>query len=151
VTTWVQIQPATTGSSFLAGTGGVPGGREAGDWVAKNVPAGAGVVSIGPSMANIIQFYGHRETKGLSVSPNPLYRNPVYEPVDNPDLRIRNGEVKYLVWDSYSASRTSFFSDGLRTYAQRYHGQIVHQEFVTVKTSDGPLKRPVITIYELHP
>jgi hypothetical protein len=151
VTTWVQVQPATTGSSFLAGTGGVPGGREAGEWVAKNVPAGAGVVSIGPSMANIIQFYGHRETKGLSVSPNPLYRNPVYEPVDNPDLRIRNGEVKYLVWDSYSASRTSFFSDGLRTYAQRYHGQIVHQEFVTVKTSDGPLKRPVITIYELHP
>jgi 4-amino-4-deoxy-L-arabinose transferase-like glycosyltransferase len=151
VTTWIQIQPAATGSSFLAGTGGVPGGREAGEWVAKNVPPGAGLLAVGPSMANIIQFYGHRETKGLSVSPNPLYRNPVYEPVDNPDLRIRNGELKYLVWDSYSASRSSFFSDGLRTYAQRYHGQIVHQEFVTVHTSDGPLKRPIITIYELQP
>lgn len=151
ITSWTQVQPAATGSSFLAGTGGVPGGREAGEWVADNVPAGAGLLAIGPSMANIIQFYGHRETKGLSVSPNPLYRNPVYEPVDNPDLQIRDGALKYLVWDSYSASRSSFFSDGLVTYARRYHGRIVHQEFVTVDTADGPLRRPVITIYELLP
>jgi len=150
-TTWTRIQPAATGSSFLAGTGGVPGGREAGAWVADNVPDGAGLLAIGPSMANIIQFYGHRQVLGLSVSPNPLYRNPVYEAVDNPDLRIRRGEANYLVWDSYSASRSSFFSESLLTYKDRYHGQIVHQEFVTVDTADGPIRRPVITIYEVRP
>jgi len=104
-TSWVRVQPAGAGSSFLAGTGGVPGGREAGEWVAENVPAGAGMLALGPSMANIIQFYGHRKVLGLSVSPNPLYRNPVYEPVQNPDLQIREEDVKYLVWDSSFRSR----------------------------------------------
>jgi 4-amino-4-deoxy-L-arabinose transferase-like glycosyltransferase len=150
-TSWTRIQPASTGSSFLAGTGGVPGGREAGAWVADHVPAGAQLLAIGPSMANIIQFYGHHKSMGLSVSTNPLYRNPVYEPVDNPDLHIRHGELKYLVWDSYSASRSSFFSDRLITYAERYHGQVVHQEFVTVSTSQGDLQRAVIIIYEVRP
>jgi len=129
----------------------VPGGREAGAWVADHVPAGAQLLAIGPSMANIIQFYGHHKSMGLSVSTNPLYRNPVYEPVDNPDLHIRHGELKYLVWDSYSASRSSFFSDRLITYAERYHGQVVHQEFVTVSTSQGDLQRAVIIIYEVRP
>jgi hypothetical protein len=151
VTTWIRIQPAATGSSFLAGTGGVPGGREAGAWVADNVPAGAELLAIGPSMANIIQFYGHRRTMGLSVSTNPLHRNPVYDPVDNPDQHIRHGEVKYLVWDSFSASRSPFFSERLLRYAERYHGQIAHQEFVSVSTSQGELRRPVIIIYEVRP
>jgi hypothetical protein len=71
--------------------------------------------------------------------------------VDNPDLHIRHGELKYLVWDSYSASRSSFFSDRLITYAERYHGQVVHQEFVTVSTSQGDLQRAVIIIYEVRP
>ena len=50
------------------------------------------MLAIGPSMANIIQFYGHRKAYGLSVSPNPLHRNPVYQPVANPDLLIRDSE-----------------------------------------------------------
>ncbi len=94
---------------FLAGTGGVPGGREAGLWVRENIPEGAKLVAIGPSMANIIQFYGHRRTYGLSVSSNPLHRNPVYEPVVNPDKLIRSGELQYFVYDAFSASRTNSF------------------------------------------
>ena len=79
VLSWTSID--TRGStSFLAGTGGVPGGRETGLWVRDNTPAGAQVLSIGPSMANILQFYGHRKVLGLSVSPNPLHRNPAYTP-----------------------------------------------------------------------
>jgi len=150
VTSWIRIQPAATGSSYLAGTGGVPGGREAGAWVAENVPAGAQLLAVGPSMANIIQFYGHRKAMGLSVSTNPLYRNPVYDPVENPDLSIRHGEMKYLVWDSYSASRSPFFSDRLLTYAQTYGGKVVHQEFVPVSTSHGHLDRAVIIIYQVQ-
>jgi hypothetical protein len=151
VPSWQQIQPAAGGTSFLAGTGGVPGGREAGQWVAENLPRGARLMAVGPSMANIIQFYGQRQVQGLSVSPNPLYRNPVYDPVDNPDAQIRSGNLQYLVWDSFSGARSSFFSARLLFYVERYHGRIVHQEFVTVDTSEGPVRQPVITIYEVRP
>jgi hypothetical protein len=151
VTTWIRVQPASAGTQFLAGTGGVPGGREAGQWVADNTPVGAEMLAVGPSMANIIQFYGHRRVFGLSVSPNPLYRNPVYEPVNNPDLQIRRGDLQYLVWDSYSASRSPFFSRHLLAFAERYHGRIVHQELVSVPTTAGPVSKPVVVIYEVSP
>jgi 4-amino-4-deoxy-L-arabinose transferase-like glycosyltransferase len=148
---WSRVQPASSGSTFLAGTGGVPGGREAGQWVDHHVPVGADLLAMGPSMANIIEFYGHRHVYGLSISPNPLHRNPVYEPVLNPDLQIRHSNLQYLVWDSYSASRSPFFSRHLLSYAERYHGTIVHQEFVTVDSASGPVRKPVITIYEVRP
>ena len=83
-------------------------------------------------------------------SPNPLYRNPVYEPVINPDLQIRQGNVQYLVWDSFSAGRSSFFSRRLLSFAERYHGRVVHQEFITATTDEGPVREPVITIYEVR-
>jgi 4-amino-4-deoxy-L-arabinose transferase-like glycosyltransferase len=151
LTSWVRVQPASAGSTFLAGTGGVPGGREAGEWVAENVPVGAEMLAMGPSMANIIQFYGHRRVLGLSISPNPLHRNPVYDPVVNPDLQIRHNNLQYLVWDSFSASRSPFFSGHLLSYAERYNGRIVHQEFVTVDTSSGEVRKPVIIIFEVRP
>ena len=71
-------------------------------------------MTIGPSMANIVQYYGHRKAYGLSVSPNPLHRNPSYEPVNNPDRAIRDNELQYVVWDSFSAARSSYFSSKLR-------------------------------------
>ncbi len=58
-TTWQRIQPETS-ATFIAGTGGVPGGREAGTWIQENVPQYARLLTIGPSMANILQFYGQR-------------------------------------------------------------------------------------------
>ena len=150
VTSWIRVQPGSGGSSFLAGTGGVPGGREAGEWIDANLPVGAELLALGPSMANILQFYGGHEVRALSVSPNPLYRNPVYEPVINPDLQIRQGNVQYLVWDSFSAGRSSFFSRRLLSFAERYHGRVVHQEFITTTTDEGPVREPVITIYEVR-
>lgn len=152
LTSWGRVSPAQAGESFLAGSGGVPGGREAGEWVGANLPEGAQLLAVGPSMANIIQWYGDRKTYGLSVSPNPLHRNPVYEPIVNPDLLLRNGELHYLVWDSYSASRSPFFSDKLLTFAERFHGRIVHQEFIEVTTTSGErVEQPVIVIYEVRP
>jgi hypothetical protein len=137
---------------FLAGSGGVPGGREAGNWIRENAPEGATLMTIGPSMANILQFYGHRRAYGLSVSPNPLHRNPSYQPIDNPDLQIRNSEIQYLVWDAFSAARSSFFSEKLLTYAQRYNGRVVRIESVTIALSDGAtVSRPVVIIYAVHP
>ena len=46
-------------------------------------------MTIGPTLSNIIQFYGHRRSQGLSVSQNPLHRNPAYDPIGNPDGAIR--------------------------------------------------------------
>jgi putative flippase GtrA len=147
---WASINTANA-TSFLAGTGGVPGGREAGMWVAAHTPEGAQMLAIGPSMANIIQFYGHREVLGLSISPNPLHRNPVYTPVGNPDLLLRTGQVQYLVWDAYSAARTHYFSQRLMTYVRRYRGSVAHMQTVAVETSSGQVRRPVIVIYEVRP
>ncbi|HEX6287724.1 MAG TPA: glycosyltransferase family 39 protein [Herpetosiphonaceae bacterium] len=148
---WSRIQPATS-DTFLAGSGGIPGGREAGRWISEHVPEGAQLLTIGPSMANVLQFYGHRKAYGLSVSPNPLHRNPSYEPIPNPDMHIRSGELQYLVWDSFSAARSSFFSEKILRYASRYHGRIVHSQSVTVTGANGErTTKPIIIIYEVRP
>src|SRR5262249_7602513 len=113
VASWGLVNPSTSGT-FLAGTGGVPGGREAGRWLPGPAPQGAHLLAIGPSMANILEFYGQRRAYGLSVSASPRDRNPAYQPVDNPDLWVRTGQVQYLVWDSYTAVRTPFFARKIR-------------------------------------
>jgi len=134
-------------ATFLAGSGGVPGGREMGAWIQTNVPEGATMLAIGPSMANIVEFYGHRRAYGLSVSSNPLRRNPSYEPVGNPNRRISQSDIQYLVWDSYSASRTKFFARQLATYASTFHGRAVY----TYTVRSGGVAVPVIRIYEVRP
>jgi 4-amino-4-deoxy-L-arabinose transferase-like glycosyltransferase len=148
---WQGIQTSTS-TLFLAGSGGVSGGRETGLWLDANVPEGAKLMTLGPSMANILQFYGHRKAYGLSVSPNPLHRNPSYEPIRNPDLQIRSGDMQYIVWDSFSAARSPFFSEKMMDYVRRYHGRVVHSESVEVMTLDGePILKPVIIVYEVRP
>jgi len=148
---WARVMPSQS-DTFLAGSGGIPGGRETGEWIQNEVPEGSIFMTIGPSMANIIKWYGHQDAYGLSVSPNPLHRNPSYEPVYNPDYDIRTGELQYLVWDSFSAGRTSFFSEKLLWYVQKYNGRAVHTETVTVETPDGAtVEKPVIIVYKVHP
>ena len=152
IPTAIRIDPRSQGTEFLAGSGGVPGGREAGLWIGENTPKGAQILALGPSMANIIQFYGDRKAYGLSVSPNPLHRNPVYEPIDNPDLWIRSNDLQYVIWDSYSASRSEFFSDRLLNYVERYNGRVLHTEFIEVSAGAGKsIEKPVIIIYEVRP
>jgi len=149
--TWRSIFPSTSGR-LLAGSGGVPGGREAGEWIAQNTPEGSTLMTIGPSMANILQFYGHRWAYGLSVSPNPLHRNPSYDPVPNPDFSIRGGAIQYLVWDAFSAGRSTFFSEKLLRYVRRYNGRAIHTEFITVTgAKGGTTLKPVIVIYAVRP
>jgi hypothetical protein len=151
VPSWQQVQ-AVISDQFLAGSGGIPGGRDAGLWIRDNVPSGAKLITIGPSMANILQFYGHRQAFGLSVSPNPLRRNPSYTAIRNPDLQLRTGEMQYLVWDSFSASRSAHFGDRISELAQRYNGRVIHTETVPVVTPEGATAvKPVIIIYEVRP
>jgi Dolichyl-phosphate-mannose-protein mannosyltransferase len=148
---WQRVQkPGRDG--YLAGAGGVPGGRELGEWIDRSVPRGAAFMTVGPSMANLVQYYGHRKAYGLSVSPNPLNRNPSYEPLTNPNEAIRGDDLQYLVWDAFSADRSSTFSGKLRAYARRYHGRVVHTELLPARTRAG--KRtgtPAIVVYEVRP
>jgi MFS family permease len=135
----------------LAGGGGVSGGREAGQWIDTNLPASAQLVTIGPSMGNILEFYGHRTTRALSVSPDPLKRNPSYEPIRNADLSVRTGEFRYLVWDAFSAARTSHFSDKLMELVRRYDGRLVHVQTLSGAASGTTIGTPIIQIYEVQP
>jgi hypothetical protein len=144
---WSRIQPSES-AVFLAGSGGIAGGREAGLWIREHTPAGAQLMTVGPSMANVISFYGHRTVYGLSVSPNPLRRNPSYDPIPNPDLQIRSNELQYVVWDSYSAARSPFFAAKLMDYVDRYHGRQVHAYSVTPAGTGTPT--PVIVVYEVR-
>ena len=148
---WSRVETVPS-DRLLAGSGGMPGGRETGDWIRQYVPEGAVFLCIGPSMANVVQFYGHRKAYGLSVSPNPLTRNPSYDPILNADRSIRTGEVQYLVYDVYSASRSAHFGDRILDFAERYHGTIVHVAYVTITDENGARQRtPVIIIFEVRP
>lgn len=148
---WSQAQAAVS-DQFTAGTGGIPGGREMGVWIKQNVPVNARFLALGPSMANLIQFYGERKAYGLSVSPNPLRRNPSYEPVINPDLQLRSGNIQYIVWDSFSAARSSFFEQGLLKYVQKYNGRVVHTETISMESPDHIVNvKYIIIIFEVRP
>jgi hypothetical protein len=151
VASWQRIQPSASGK-LLAGSGGVPGGRELGRWIDGHVPDGATFLTVGPSMANLVQFYGHRRAYGLSVGTNPLHRNPAYEPIPNPDLAMRTNELQYVVWDAFSAARSPFFAEKLLRYVQRYHGRAVHTESMTISTpAHERARRPLSVVYEVQP
>jgi 4-amino-4-deoxy-L-arabinose transferase-like glycosyltransferase len=139
------------GTSRMAGAGGIPGVREMGTWIQDNVPDDAIFVAIGPSMANLIQFYGHRRAFGLSVSANPLNRNPSYYPLINPDSHLRYGDVQYLVYDAFTASRSPFFTETLKRYVDTYGAQVVFSYSATGTDDAGsPTGTPLIIIYEVR-
>jgi hypothetical protein len=109
-------------------------------------------MTIGPSMSNLVQYYGHRRAYGLSVSPNPLNRNPSYEPLVNPDQALRDNELQYVVWDAFSASRSPKFSSRLLRYAARYNGRAVHSEVLPATGAHGlTARRPAIVVFEVRP
>ena len=113
IPTWDRIEGSATGRA--AGRGGRAAGRARGGRVdrRRTSPRERRFMTIGPSMANLVQYYGHRKAYGLSVSPNPLNRNPSYEPLVNPDQALRDNEIQYVVWDAFSASRSPSFSSRL--------------------------------------
>jgi hypothetical protein len=147
-----QAVASTSISGSLAGTGGLPGGREVGFWVKENVPQGATFLTEGPTLANIIEFYGQRQAYGLSVSPNPIRRNPAYDPLYNPDRALQLNQVQYIATDIWSAQRSPFFDALLRRYVARYHGVLVHKQYADATDSSGRTSNQVvIEIFEVRP
>ena len=139
------------GYAFTAGTGGLEASRPVGDWIRQNTLPDSQFLTIGPSLANIIQFYGKRRALALSVSPNPLHRNPTYQPVFNADLMVRTNTLQYLVYDSYSAARTPFFAQRLMSFVHKYNGILVYADVQPVLQANGSTANvPVVLIYEVH-
>jgi len=151
VPAWARIEPSAS-ATFLAGSGGLNGGRAAGLWILRNVQDGARLLAIGPSAANVLEFYGHQPVAALSVSPDPRNRNPAYTPVPNPDLAMRRGDFQYVVWDAYTAARTPYFAGQARRLASKYHGVAVYTSTVTVQAPGGArLVEPAFVIYQVRP
>lgn len=147
---------AAPANSGLAGAGGLDGGRAAGRWTASHTPSDAMFMTIGPSLANLIQFYGGRPADGLSVSPNPLHRNPSYRSIDNADAALRTGAYTYIVWDAYSAARSPFFAARAEQLIQRFHavpvatergvlGGVPDQKLVVIYRVGAP-KKPAVAV-----
>jgi dolichol-phosphate mannosyltransferase len=148
---WERSQPSFS-TNFLAGSGGMIGGREAGDWVLDHVPAGSRLLAIGPSTANVLEYYGHRPVSALSVSTNPRDRNPSYAPVLNPDLAVRDGVFQYIVWDGYTDAHSSFFAAEALRLAKKYHGVAVYTSASNVRDSaHHGAPEPAVVIYEVYP
>ncbi|HEY2296957.1 MAG TPA: glycosyltransferase family 39 protein [Jatrophihabitans sp.] len=139
------VTPTTSG---LAGAGGLPGGREVGQWVDTHVPIGSHLITIGPSMANVIEYYSGRRCDALSVSPNPLHRNPTYQPIVNADAELKSANYEYIVWDAYSARRSPHFAARTEQLRRRFDGHPVH---VQRGELNGKADQPIIIIYEVHP
>ena len=148
--TWRRIEPSNKGV-FIAGSGGLPGGRKTGLWIRQNTPLGSEFLAIGPSMANLVSFYGYRKAYGISVGPNPLRRNPAYEPIGNADLALRRNEVQYIVWDAYSYARSPFFGKMLLAKARRYNGRLVFSVTMRLPSKDGAsVVRPIIQVWKVR-
>jgi 4-amino-4-deoxy-L-arabinose transferase-like glycosyltransferase/putative flippase GtrA len=104
------------------------GTREFAEW-ARSTPTNARFLTVGPSLGNILRFYGNRDSVAMSVSVDPTKRNPAYVPVPNPDLSLRQLQVQYVVWDAYSADRSSFYSERTLRYARKFDGVIVFSAY----------------------
>jgi len=135
----------------LAGYSGLPKAREVALWIKENTPEGSRILTIGPTMANVIRFYApNREVYALSISQNPLRRNPSYKPLENPDLMLRFALINYVVFDTYSASRSPYFANTMLYYIAKYEYELVHVEcpFSTLD-SNVTIPSPLISIYEV--
>jgi hypothetical protein len=100
------------------------GGREVGTWLGRHTPYNSVVLTMGPSLGNLVNFYGDRDFYAMSVSQDPKMRNPAYRPIPNanPDAEIRQMHVQYAVWDAYTADRSQFYSTRLMSYVTKYAG-----------------------------
>lgn len=141
-------QPTPALVPSLAGSGGLLAGRPTGRWVLEHTLQDSVFLTVGPTFANVLEFYGHRRALALSVSPDPLHRNPSYAPVINADALIRSGAVQYLVYDAYSAARSTHFASRILDLAKKFKGVLVYHYD---SASPGHHHLALVLIYQVQP
>ena len=114
--------------------------------MATHVPADTRLMTLGPSMGNVIQYYSGHRADGLSVS-HPLHRNPSYAAIPNPDAALRDGDYQFVVWDAYSAARSPGFAAKELALVRKFNGRVVHSESARF----AGILQPVVVIYQVHP
>ena len=125
VPTYATVAPSSR-VAYLAGSGGVPGGRETGRYIQANVPEGASDArdrAVDGEHPRVLRPSTRLRALG---QPEPLHRNPIYQAVPNPDLSLRRGDIQYIVWDAFSARRSAHFERRLLSYVSRYRGRAVY-------------------------
>jgi hypothetical protein len=57
-----------------------------------------------------------------------------------------------MVWDSFTASRTAFFTDTFNKYKDKYHAKEIFSYSIPVTGPDGmTTNQQIIIIYEVTP
>ena len=143
--------PPTAGE-FLAGSGGVPGGREAGAWVGGERPGGRGCSTIGPSMANVLAVLRAPQRLRPVGQPEPAHRNPSYHrrqprPADPQRRASSTSSGTPSPRHGHRRSPGSCWRTSTSTTAV-----VVHTETVTVTAPDGrPTRSRSSRVYEVRP
>ncbi len=141
------IVPAVAGSGQLPG---LIGARDSALWVDEHVPRGATLLTTDTSFAEVLEFYGRRQSLGLVGDPDAAFV-PGRTPVANPDLLIRHSAIQYIVWEAYSAGSQPEASDRLLAYAERYNGREIYR-FEGERDSDGVRSTfPITIVFEVRP
>ena len=119
---------------MLAGSGGVPAGREAGEWIDGQRAARGDVHDDRPVDGEHRPVL--RAPQGVRAvgEPEPAQPQPVLR-ADRPTRTRRSAtaSIQYVVWDTFSAARARLLGP-LLGYAERYNGRAVHAETLPRRT-----------------
>ena len=129
------------------GSGGEPYAREGAIWIRDNIPIDATLLTMDTPMANIIKYYANNEVFSLHSN-----NNPAYTKIENPDLYILNGQINYLVYESYRAERSTYLkeeAEELNDLVTKYNAVPIHTEYKTLANNGKNMTKPAIIIYSL--
>jgi hypothetical protein len=139
----LQIPPI-----HLVGSGGEPHAREAAIWIRDNIPHKGIFLTLDTRTANVIKYYSNNEA--LSLHSN---KNPAYIQVDNPDIRILNDKIDYIVYEAYLVETLPYLKDEAKELNQliiKYDGIPIHTEYETYIDGNGKnVLKPALIIYSL--
>lgn len=133
---------------YLAGMGGLPKARETALWIKENTEDDSIIMTIGPTMGNVIKFYSNRDTVYLNLNPNRSQHNPAYTPIEDAEISITSGHIDYLVYDKYSERRSLETADKLYYFVNKYDIVPVYVDYETRRTPTGKvITEPAMMVY----
>ncbi len=132
--------------------GGVPGGREAGEWIQEEYSWPGDIVNdwtVHGKYSSIL--WARKALAFLSARIRFIVILPMNRSII---LTPKFGQTIFNIWFGIHIQQVApaFFSDRLLQLAARFNGRVVHTQTVTVTLEDGTkVEKPVIIIYMVHP
>jgi 4-amino-4-deoxy-L-arabinose transferase-like glycosyltransferase len=140
---WSGIPPPD-----LAGSGGEPYAREVALWIRDNLSTDGVLLTLDTPMANIIKYYANNEVFSLHAN-----KNPAYTKIETADLSILNGQIHYLVYESYRVELAGYLkeeAEEMNDLRMKYNAVPIHTEYKSHIGSKGQnLTKPAVIIYSL--